>query len=165
MELQKMFELQKVLDRRIETKHRLEHENIFDKKVLALLVEIGELANETRCFKYWSEKGPSARETILEEYVDGMHFILSLGLMFGFDRLSGESVPGRGRGTGDLTVKFLEVYDAVYRFQREKTAESYMALLETFYELGELLGFTREEIFRAYVSKNEVNHRRQEEGY
>ena len=44
---------------------------------MALLVE-RELANETRSFKFWSTKGPSANEIILEEYVDSIHFLLSL---------------------------------------------------------------------------------------
>jgi dimeric dUTPase (all-alpha-NTP-PPase superfamily) len=31
--------------------------------------------------------------------------------------------------------------------------------------LGELLGFSHEEVFDAYVKKNEVNYNRQKEGY
>ncbi len=48
------------------------------KRDLALTIELAELANETRCFKYWSSKGPSEREVILEEFVDSIHFLLSL---------------------------------------------------------------------------------------
>ena len=59
---------------------------IVKRKMLALLVEIGELANETRCFKYWSNKPASEREVILEEYVDGLHFILSIGIDLGIDK-------------------------------------------------------------------------------
>ena len=61
---------------------------IVKRKMLALLVEIGELANETRCFKYWSNKPASEREVILEEYVDGLHFILSIGIDLGIDKTS-----------------------------------------------------------------------------
>lgn len=61
--------MQKVLDTRIIEEHGLEGQNLFYNMILALQVEIGELANETRCFKHWSNKGPSEKEVILMEYV------------------------------------------------------------------------------------------------
>ena len=47
---------------------------MFKKNKIELLVEIGELANETKCFKYWSKKEP-VRELVLEEsdYRDKIH--------------------------------------------------------------------------------------------
>ena len=80
MNLQKLFEMQAALDAFIEKTQNIT-QDVFYEKGLALLVELGELANETRCFKFWSTKGPSAREVILEEFVDSIHFMLSLGLM------------------------------------------------------------------------------------
>src|SRR3954454_6608730 len=86
MDFEKLFQMQKGLDNHIEEKHRLEDEDLFSRKILALFVELGELANETRCFKFWSVKPASARSVILEEFVDGIHFILSLGIECGFDQ-------------------------------------------------------------------------------
>ncbi len=60
MNLQRLFALQKELDLKIVSQHNLQAENLLQKKILALQVEIGELANETRCFKYWSDKEPSS---------------------------------------------------------------------------------------------------------
>ena len=53
-----------------------------DERFLALLVEIGELANATRAFKYWSLKPAEERARLLDEYADGLHFFLSLALVF-----------------------------------------------------------------------------------
>lgn len=50
-------------------------EELLDKTTLALLVEVGELANATCCFKHWSVKGPESRERLLDEYSD----ILQIG--------------------------------------------------------------------------------------
>ena len=61
MNLQKLFTMQEALDHYIQTNKQVT-EDVFTKKGLALLVELAELANETRCFKFWSEKGPSERE-------------------------------------------------------------------------------------------------------
>src|SRR5688500_20051556 len=54
--------------------------DVFREKCLALLVELGELANETRCFKFRSKKPRNDDSVLLEEYVDNRHFRLSLGL-------------------------------------------------------------------------------------
>ena len=84
MNIEKLMTMQAGLDQHIELKHGLQSENLVERKILALLVELGELANETRCFKFWSLKGPADQETILMEYVDGIHFILSLANDHGF---------------------------------------------------------------------------------
>ena len=66
--LQSMFTMQAKLDCKIMESHNLgETDEIIRAKVLALYVELGELANETRCFKYWSLKPPSSKAAMLEE--------------------------------------------------------------------------------------------------
>ena len=55
MNLEKLFQMQKELDARILEEHPVqEGEDRLAKKILALLVELGELANEWRGCKYWS---------------------------------------------------------------------------------------------------------------
>jgi len=58
---------------------------ILTSTILALIVEIGEMANEIRCFKHWSKKPSSKRVIILEEYVDALHFFLSIANQLGFN--------------------------------------------------------------------------------
>ncbi|MEH7240344.1 dUTP diphosphatase, partial [Bacillus sp. JJ269] len=48
MDLLQLFKLQKELDDRIAKEHDLQPKKLLKEKMLALLVEIGELANETR---------------------------------------------------------------------------------------------------------------------
>ncbi|MBE4908218.1 dUTP diphosphatase [Bacillus luteolus] len=162
MNIDTMFELQKVLDIHIKEKHNLEMENLIERKILALLVEIGELANETRCFKFWSIKPPSSKEKILEEFVDGVHFILSIGLDLSYNAgfeltINDEEL--------SLVDQFLSIYQRIADFQLNHTKETYKVLLSEYFNLGRLLGFTKEEIMFAYISKNEINHERQEQGY
>ena len=78
MNVKKLSEMQKVLDERIVKEHGLEGKDLEENKILALLVEVNELANETRCFKHWSTKGPSEESVLFEEYVDSLHFFLSI---------------------------------------------------------------------------------------
>lgn len=60
MEFIELFDMQRALDKFIEETQNI-NKDVFNEKGLALLVELGELANETRCFKFWSTKGPSEK--------------------------------------------------------------------------------------------------------
>ncbi|WP_046174027.1 dUTP diphosphatase [Domibacillus indicus] len=161
MNIEKLYEMQRGLDQYIEKGHNLKGADLFSQKVLALLVEVGELANETRCFKFWSKRGPSERRIILEEFVDGVHFILSLGIL---TRLT-ETVPAVEGYAATETEQFLRVMEAVHVFQQKKTKESYQSLMNRYFTLGDMLGFSAEEVEQAYIAKNEVNYQRQQSGY
>lgn len=155
-----LFAMQRELDARIKEEHQLTG-NQFDERLLALLVELGELANETRSFKFWSKKGPSPQSVILEEYVDGVHFLLSLGLALGYEP---DDFP-TGDAYLDATDAFLDVFRKVTNFGLSKTEAMYETLVVAYLELGYTLGFTEEMITEAYWAKNEVNHERQNQGY
>ncbi len=162
MNLQTLFSMQRQLDERIETERRLSGERLIERKLLALLVEIGELANETRCFKFWSSKPPAAVETILEEYVDGLHFILSLGLDLSlYEHIQWPHV----QESKPLVEQFLYVFEAVQTFREKMDEQAYGRLVYAYAQLGHALQFTAEQIERAYVAKNEVNHERQSHNY
>ena len=47
----------------------------YEKNCLELIVELCELANETKCFKYWTVKKPD-KEMVLEEFADSLMMIL-----------------------------------------------------------------------------------------
>ncbi|MBT2645119.1 dUTP diphosphatase [Bacillus sp. ISL-41] len=158
-----LFKMQKALDRHIESQHKLEEEDLFDRKVLALLVEIGELANETRCFKFWSVKPPSKTEIILEEFVDGVHFILSLGIECGYDNL--ETISQSQSDELDTTKQFLAIYESVQKFRNSRKKEDYEQLFQSYLKLAQLLGLNEDQIEQAYIKKNEVNYERQRQGY
>ncbi|SET78502.1 Dimeric dUTPase, all-alpha-NTP-PPase (MazG) superfamily [Salinibacillus kushneri] len=158
-----LFKMQDELDQRIKQEHQLENTDVVHEKILALLVEVGELANETRCFKFWSHKGPNDHAAILEEYVDGLHFIISLGLELGFSyEGSRNEVQESLASTSD---EFLQVYENTIALKNKQTEAAYEQLFHSFLVLGEGLGFEEEMIKRAYVNKNEVNHQRQDTGY
>ncbi|MGR5961324.1 dUTP diphosphatase [Bacillus paranthracis] len=75
MNLTNLFEVQEVLKQHIGYKG----EDKFPKMMLAMLVEFMECANDWRGFKYWS-KDQNKKPSLLEETVDGLHFVLETGL-------------------------------------------------------------------------------------
>lgn len=161
MDWKELFKMQEQLDTYILSNHQLEGQSFFEEKILALLVELGELANETRCFKYWSHKLASNKAVIIEEYVDNIHFLLSLGLEKGYDFKQLEV------GTTDLTVteQFNLVFSCAMTFYKTQLETDYQKVFKEFLQLASLLGFSESELITAYHEKNKVNYERQQTGY
>lgn len=183
MNLQKLFEMQRQLDEHIEKEHPREPgEDRLAKKILALYGELGELLNEWRGFKYWSyDQEPrtvlteipsyagipffadaKTRNPLLEEYVDCLHFILSIGL----ELYAEEDIE---MIAADLQlfrrVNIIEQFQGIFYNISRLRSGGYTYLFEHFLGLGKMLGFTWEQIEEAYMKKNAVNHQRQESGY
>lgn len=206
LDLVKLFETQRVLDKRIVKEKGLEGQDLLPMKVLALQVELGELANEWRGFKFWSanrepryerkchackgrgyfagkklgrfnnknihisepclycEKTGIEARPLLEEYVDCLHFILSIGNDLGFNAIKPYLV---------TITEPLEVFRIVSRnivlFDmpggREHKSIHYENLVSNFFALGKALGFTWDQVEQAYYAKNQINHERQATGY
>jgi dimeric dUTPase (all-alpha-NTP-PPase superfamily) len=201
MDLAKLFEMQRQLDTHIEKEHpRQEGEDRLVKKILALQVELGELCNCWRGFKFWSNnqkprtlvhsicpscggtgtpkgipwesgidcdkcEGTGEIETnpLLEEYVDCLHFILSIGLETG--KYKEVEFKALYVDEQDIVMQFNVLFDKVGDFYAYRTKGNYQIVLSLFLALGEMLGFTWEQIEEAYMKKNVENHRRQEVGY
>ncbi|MEN0587133.1 dUTP diphosphatase [Kurthia gibsonii] len=209
MNLQKLFEAQAELDAYIEQQHPTqEGENRLEKKVLALLVELGECANEWRGFKFWSndqepntfvpnpkdvclkcsgtgmldeEKefierrfcddcdgcGNHYHNALLEEFVDCLHFILSIGNDLHFDYE--EFLKRQAAMAGDINLLFIDVMasttEIILHYRTDFARYSLYATLRRFLKIGRKLGFTEEQIEEAYWKKYEINKQRQRDGY
>ncbi|MEI3613758.1 dUTP diphosphatase [Pseudogracilibacillus sp. SO30301A] len=161
MDWKTLFSMQQDLDNYIAQNHNLNGQDLFEERFLALLVELGELANETRCFKFWSMKDKSDTSVILEEYVDNIHFLLSIGLYKGYEFSQIEfSITHSNE-----TKQFNHVFKSCIQFYNDQTEENYSKMFKDYLQLANLLGFSEIEIQEAYHKKNEVNYERQEKGY
>lgn len=117
---------------------------------------------------YCEGSGTTGRMPLLEEYVDCLHFILSIGNEFGY-----KAEPTLAIAPDNVLDQFLELFKIVsYMHNIYKDLgygcgvhDFYDDLLANFMNLGRLLGFTGEQIEEAYMQKNKVNHARQESGY
>ncbi|MGM0807602.1 MAG: dUTP diphosphatase [Bacillota bacterium] len=182
----------------------------FEKTILALLVEVGECANEWRGFKYWSKDqeprivetqfcvkcdgcgtylywnyepgvnkmvkceecdgdGEIKSEPLLEEYVDGLHFVLQLGIEVGVTITEIVCFDKKNFRYETVTEQFLDIKYRILEIWDSGSKESMQFYWERLFivyaELGEMLGFTWEQIEQAYMDKNKINHERQENGY
>lgn len=157
-----LLKAQAELDARIIGEKKLEGQDLFTNKVEALLCEIQETANETRCFKHWSNKGPEM-EKALEEAADTLHFILSLGNDLEVDPKEIAKQPARLYE--DLTSQFIAlsyVSSCIAMFNDKK--RYYAETVSLFKGLVALLGFDEAQLELAYYLKNKTNHERQASG-
>lgn len=161
MDLKKLFHLQKDLDSQIIEEHDLENEVLFSQKSLALQVRLGNLANGTGCYKYWSSKSPVKREIILEEYVNCLHCILSIGIDKKFDDINPSSV----KFNYSITEQFLDLYVDINDFVICSSEDHYVTLFNDFLSLGKNLGLSELEIENEYIRKNQLNLDKQASNY
>jgi len=78
MTLTELFQIQKKLDERIIKEHGLEGRDLLDKKILSLQVEIGELCQNWRGFKFWSkdqEPRTKAERPVFDESIGEHVFV------------------------------------------------------------------------------------------
>jgi len=159
--LDELFLLQKELDEEIHQKHNVDYESTHYKRILALLVELGEFANETRCFKFWSVKPASEKAVILDEYADGMHFFLSLGIPLGVEKYTHKFV----KEDNELTLQILKTYALVSDLLSNYDEKHYALAFSSFLNLLPLLGYSGDDAIGAYKKKLAVNYQRQQQHY
>lgn len=163
IDLTKVFDKQRELDKEIHAKHHVSYRTINRELKLALLVELGELANEIRSFKFWSQKQPSPKEKILEEYVDGIHFITSICIRYIVSpKFEVKRYLNKYQSPKEITKAFVWLFRKTCNINTAwKARYWYMNYLK----FGFRLGFSMEEILNAYEKKNKVNHNRQKNNY
>jgi dimeric dUTPase (all-alpha-NTP-PPase superfamily) len=204
--LKELFEIQAGLDSEINKKHPLqEGENRLEKKETALLVELGEMMNEVREFKFWSTDqkrrvnakcrkcggsggvlssfidelglvdtrivkcdecdGNGTTDYVLKELVDGLHFVLSIGLEMmktqpseALEIICEEAAPRK------WNVQTIEgAFN--YLIKIDWTQGEYETGLDYFLGFCEKLGYTWDQVAAAYLEKNHLNHMRLLNGY
>lgn len=158
IDISKLYPLQEGLDKDIATRHHVSYQSTFPSRLLALLVELGEFANETRCFKYWSLKGSSPKDVVLEEYVDALHFLLSLGIALGPKKMIYTT---EKKSDYNLTNAILECYQEAIKLKDNYCLSQYEKAFQCYFNLMDYLGITSNEVVDAYLSKLKVNYDRQ----
>lgn len=170
----------------------------FDNTLVALDVELSEFANEGRWFKIWSVDqeprnfqwsglcevcagcgcrscagtGDGHKNPLLEEFVDAVHFFLSLANLRGwqpslnFNERILSSMYDSGKGVQRFNTNYLEMKNQLSRVFAMRSELAFGAAWMNFLIIGMSgFGFTWEQISEAYLAKNKINHERQANGY
>ena len=134
-----IYEKNKKLDEVFIKKY--DHAELIKKNKLELLVEIGELANETRCFKYWSKKEVN-HDLVGFELADC--FIMTLCF---FNTLNIDLEEKFYNDLdGDVIDMFFNIYSLTIEFIKNNNRDVLKKLFVSLINLGHNLGFKDDEI-------------------
>lgn len=163
--IKEMLKMQAKLDEAIMDEYgleKLDEENL----KMAILDEIGELTHELKANLCWWKKTqePVDMGKVLEELIDVWHFVLSYQNHF----INGEN------GI-EYTCTFKRNSKQILTFLRNNKfslTDAFSDLvswkwdkLERLTAITEFLGFTIEQVYKAYCGKNKINYKRLKEGY
>lgn len=147
MDLNKLFIIQKEFDKLLSKNVDKSSCDLLPQKTLALQASLGSLANKTNCFKFWGHEEAITKESLLDEYVETLNFLLSIGIDNNYIDLD----ITLNRAEYKITDQFLGLYIDINDFITCSCEDQYNTLVEDFLNLGLSLGFTEEEMESAYL--------------
>lgn len=159
--LTELAQKQKVLDKYIKGKIEINDDQYWEDRIIALSIELAEVSNEIRYFKFWSKKGPSTKEVILDELVDCIHFALSLSNTLGIDELK-FIMDDMKR---PIRVIYFDILEKLTIARTNKDKVEFKSLIFNILEIAWYMNYSMEDIQKAYDIKNKVNFERQDSGY
>ena len=147
------------------------HKQLIEKRLLAMIAEIGE----------FTEENHEIKKRI--EYADILHFLLSVGLTYdllgSFEKHLFSKIyeaAEAGNYYEDLESLFIQISKFLNSYQKFKywkvdnepkisMEKHYICLFMTFLNLGKTMGYSATEIMDCYIEKNLENYKRQENSY
>ena len=163
--IKEMLQMQTKLDESIMNEYGL---NEIDEENLrmAILDEVGELTHELKWNWCWWKKtqAPVDDKKVLGELVDVWHFVLSYQNHFN-DGENGILNALIFEGNSDNILNLLMTNK--YKLSETLTDLSTLNIhkMERLIAISEYLGFTVEQVYKAYCGKNKINYQRLNEGY
>ena len=157
-----IYERNKKLDDIFMNKYSNIESKYYEKNCLELIVEICELANESKCFKYWTIKKPN-KDELLEEYADSLLMVLYMFNTYNVGLLEIIEM--------DLSDDILESFNNLIRMCTQlmsKINVSERLLKEIFtylFHIGKLLELNDDEIIDACYKKIIKNEERLNSNY
>ena len=97
----------------------------------------------------------------LDEYADGLHFFLSLGIPLGVSEYRHYFRVEEK----DLTSVILIVHEKVDAMYKDYNVHTYASAFGSYLNIIPLFDYDEGEVIEAYLKKLKVNHNRQKEGY
>ena len=159
MNLKKIIEQQVLLDNAIREAHSVE-QNHTEKMIIALYTEIGEFANEVQSFKYWKKIKEINESNLLEEYADGLHFLMSFAIKTTCHHIIEPLIL-----FDDVNLQCLAMFESVTDIVKNISKENVEKSIAIYFGLAKLLNISDDKINEAYMFKNKKNFERIKNNY
>ena len=141
MDLNKIYEKEKIINSYFRKKYDYENEEVFNKQVLELLCELSEFAYETKCFKFWKNESQSAPEVTIPEFADCLMITLCFCDLANIDIIEIEEIKEK-----DMVKLFIEANKLASTITINLNKETLLKILSHLIALSKLLGYSEEEL-------------------
>ena len=194
MNFKKLQQMQAALDAAIlAEKATMTAEERFEKTLVALSVEIAEVANTVEHFKFWKDDKGKVDEvrfwtedgveyydkaiqraidfedahklTLVEECSDALHFILSLANQSNYAITEIGKRFNVQEDTDSMEKNYLFLSGAIVGVEYLPFDFELEMIIDTYFIYIRQLGITDEELEQAYYDKNKINYERLANGY
>lgn len=164
-QIKEIWEMQKHLDTVIRENNEIDNNtDLNEEKYLALKCELFEFANEIESFKFWKKN--KGKDHILEEACDMLHFVFSLAID------NEVAIEQNDEDVKDLDLDKYPINELIVILD-DMVSRCYFT--GQWYFLNAVLTFlavalakyefTVDDLYNAYMKKNEVNIQRQADNY
>ncbi|MEE3928599.1 dUTP diphosphatase [Mycoplasmopsis ciconiae] len=160
MNFQNIFNYQNELDlllhkKAIEINPNLCEKDIQNQKLIALMVEVSEFANEVQSFKYWKQNKNIKLDLVLEEYADVIHFLVSFATSLNVEPVIEPKV-----FSANLNIQFIQIFLGVAELMKTFNKENLLKVFELVLGVSKIVNITFEMIEESYLKKHQENYNR-----
>lgn len=136
MNLNEIYNKEKILNKYFREKYDYNSEEIFNKQVLELLCELSEFAYETKCFKYWKNEKQSRPDITIPEFADCLMITLCFCDLADIEKIQIENIEEK-----DMVKLFIEANKIASSLTMNLEKEKLFKILSYLIALSKLLNY------------------------
>lgn len=148
MNLNEIYEKEKIINAHFRRKYDYESEEIFNKQVLELLCELSEFAYETKCFKYWKKEEQSSPDITIPEFADCLMITLCFCDLANIDEIKIENIDEK-----DMVKLFIETNSIASSLTMNLEKEKLLKILSNLLAISILLNYSDEDLNNYCIEK------------
>lgn len=148
MFISNLFKVQKELDKKLNINPELDEYKIKARQNLELHIKVSDLANETNCFAYTTDRKENTdNNVVLSKYVQCLKQVLSVGITNGYDEVDEITIQPNEYCLSD---QFLNLYIDINDLIISRSEDHFETLFEDLLSLGITLGFSEQQIIQEF---------------
>ena len=129
------------------TKNEVLNVQRLNQKILAFLHDLGQVAEDSRCYLFWEKDEAIDHQQLLEDYLEGLTMLMSIGYELRIDSIKNHSeIPS----PTDIYSLFFKIYHSILKVQSHYSSEDYQNTIDDYFTLGFQLNIQIEEILNSY---------------
>lgn len=148
MNLNEIYNKEKILNKYFREKYDYNSEEIFNKQVLELLCELSEFAYETKCFKYWKNEKQSRPDITIPEFADCLMITLCFCDLADIEKIQIENIEEK-----DMVKLFIEANKIASSLTMNLEKEKLFKILSYLIALSKLLNYSDDKLNKYCIDK------------